>query len=96
MSNPLAEPSTLLGRQEPRFASWDYARWTKDECSRLPGTNTWTTGWLQTPYAQQVQDHPAVVAEITAQHEARTMLPFRRREFEAIFPTFRPTFPLTS
>ena len=39
-------------------------------------------GWLQSTYKDVQKRNPDVVAEITRQHKAGTMLPFRRREFE--------------
>eukprot|EP01052_Picozoa_sp_SAG31_P010691 SAG31_NODE_593_length_13721_cov_5.192175_2_plen_209_part_00 len=39
-------------------------------------------GWLQNNYADVNKQKPDVIAEITRQHEAGAMLPFRRREFE--------------
>jgi len=72
----------IVVEQDPRFAAWEYDRWIADKCTRIVGSDQYSTGWVQNSYEEVARNHAEVVAEITKQHQEGTMLPFRRREFE--------------
>jgi len=76
------KPFIIIVENEERFWAWDHDRWTNDRCDRVPGSTAWKQGWLQNTYSQAMEKNPKVVEEITRQHKAGTMLPFRRRGFE--------------
>ena len=49
----------------------------------MPGTIEWTKGWLQNTYEAVCTSHPEVVELIEDALNRDTMIPYRRREFEA-------------
>ena len=70
--------------EESRFFAWDSDRWRNDQCTRKEGTTSeWTSGWLQKSYAEVEAGYPEVVELIEAHLDAGTMIPYRRRDFEA-------------
>ena len=75
------KPILIIIETEQRFWAWDYHRWTKDECARN-GSGGWQHAPLQYSFTQCQAEYPDVVQLITNQHKTKSMLPFRRRDFE--------------
>ena len=82
--NRFGKPIVIIVEEEGRFFAWDADRWRNDQCTRKEGTTSdWTTGWLQNRYAEVEAAYPEVVELIEAHLDAGTMIPYRRRDFEA-------------
>ena len=82
--NRFGKPIVIIVEEEGRFFAWDADRWRNDQCTRKEGTTSeWTSGWLQNIYAEVEAAYPEVVELIEAHLDAGTMIPYRRRDFEA-------------
>ena len=64
----------IVVETNPRFASWDFERWTRNETIK----NTY--GTLSITY-EKIDEQ--IRNEITRQHKSGLMIPYRRRDFEA-------------
>ena len=73
------KPILIVRETEERFWPFDIERWRNDHCARN-AKGGWETGWLQNTFAAC---DPVIVDEIERQWSSSTMMPFRRREFEA-------------
>ena len=91
------KPIIIIVETDSRFFAWDHDNWKSDftqgftqslrsASNRLNGGPSQATegvGWLQNTFADIVDKHPKVVELIETHLAAGSMIPYRRREFEA-------------
>eukprot|EP00457_Paulinella_chromatophora_P000913 gb/GEZN01000915.1/.p1 GENE.gb/GEZN01000915.1/~~gb/GEZN01000915.1/.p1 ORF type:complete len:977 (+),score=142.12 gb/GEZN01000915.1/:59-2989(+) len=77
------KPFIVVVEQDPRHFSFDWGRWQEDKLTKLPGNDQWGLSTsLGCSYLQCKSNFPAVHDEIQSQWENKTMITFRRRDFE--------------
>lgn len=76
------KPIFIVVETENRFWQWDYDRWTRDECARNT-SGGWVCAPLQISFSCCQEQYPHVVNLLKRHYFADTMMPFRRRDFEA-------------
>ena len=79
------KPIVILVEEEARFFEWKYDRWKADVCTRKAGSIEWMhSEWLQNTFEEVSKNYPEVRKLIKRAHHDGVMIPYRRREFEAI------------
>lgn len=73
------KPIIIIREEEERFWPFNLERWQQNRCTRIKG-GEWTVGGLQTTYETCP---PSVRDLIEMRATDGSMLPFRRRDFEA-------------
>jgi len=75
------KPIFMIVETEDRFWSWDYTRWTRNECLRAicekTGVGIWRPAPLQYDFAKITSQFPAVVELVTKHHDEQRLMPFR-------------------